>query len=1140
MIVTRPVVRAALALLCSLPAWSVRPTAATPSASIQDVYLEPLPATGISLHPAPAKAGANAADANNGGLNQAPVLSSLAGSTLTVDFPAGATLRGLAVPRVGWKDWAVPSEISIEADGINLGRFALKAPRHSPATGKPQRPDFPPIVTADIIDFGQPRSVRQLRVTVEKTETTGNKHGILKVCGYTSAPVSIDLNPVGGVSSDSEGVELTLNLAPATSPAASPASSTASASRGGLHLTALVRQFRRTTSMRAPLPPLVPGENRVRVCWEEFVEIESPGIPPLAPISPQHFHTLLIGADSLDKNEGDITVTSWSFIKTPGQRRSATIPLPAWEQIPRRQFAANSEGWRPGIPSDGFGRFGWVQNSGLLVGSVAPGRFGATAIDGNGGKQTATWNFRFGKATVQNWTRTTADWVSVRHQTHHDLTAEMRNELEAKAPELLREERRFPPEIVTASVLAPGFLLDSMDRLIVIEPAPDKKTTGPVPASPRLLISGATGLRWLTPSAREPLPGAALSEGWIIVTWPGLDGIPLLLALQRKPVSIKTDGAALEITFGGPLGRIGVSYPSGYYEHGSGNAGATSTDETLAGRARQIAAILRAYPLSATQEFRTPADAPDTVEIRETIRHLEWTNDWEEPSRRIAPLPPLARFAADQGYPVKLPSSFLPGFDWPTKTGPYTAVEGNAVTWRLPVPDFGTRLYLRPSGPDPLSDHVAKTIPASTAFPHLVTTTPQSLQVDSLNMWFRRASSSLALPFLNDTQRHDFLAAWRHRVDDTLRPNAWFLRTEPFSRSAYPVSFGWIERNTGTLGDVNSGIGATLYGAWAYARSGGDWPFIEQKWPAIRGALEYYLVQHDWNNMQTGAREHSGSSAIDMDGIGYEGAVAFAAMSQELGYADEAALGRLLMARLSLSACMRWLGPAWTRPGLPREQWKSVGVGFSEFAGFDTFGARHGGPDHASGEIALSLSWVGQFPELYHAHLQGLGRDFWQWFEQDFVEKKMQDWRKDHPGNRNNHPANIAAHLYLRGLLGAPTSELLDELSRQGKWGLEPGTLVAQENAALYAMIAGRDFPVTLVSWGRAAVKEAGFDRVARRAHLEFSGTQPLTLTLAVTATPNAIRINGAPVPADAVLSVRGQIQLALPAGDSRVELQFP
>jgi hypothetical protein len=1057
------------------------------------------------------------------------MLAPLAGATLTLDFPANTTLRGLAIPRVGWADWAVPAEISVTADGVRLGRFTLQAPRHNPDDKKPD-PQKPRIVTTDVLDFGQPRSVRQLRVTVEKTDTTGNKHGALKICGYKHAPIRIDLNPVGGVPANSEGVELHLHL-DSPKPLA------------GQSLAASVYQFRRTTTLRAPLPTLAPGENRIRIRWEQFAET---GLPRLAPISPQHFNTLHIGATPPGKNAPGLSLATWRFLQTPpGIARAPAIPTPAWEQLPRRDFTPDAEGWRPGIPTDGFGRFGWTQNNGLLVGSLAPDRFTATAIDGKGNRQTANWTFRLGDATLQSWTRTTADQVSVRHDTRYDFSGEMRNELAAKAPELLKETRF--PQAITASILAPGFLLDSRDKKLLIEATATRPGETRWTA-PRILAPTTTGLRWIKPG--EPLAGATLAEGWIIAEWPDREALPLMLALQKKPATIRGHGAALEITFEAELGRLGVAFPSGYHHRHASPA--TATDDALAHRARQIAAILRAYPHTTTQHFRTPADDPASIEIRETTRHLEWTNDWAEPARRVAPLPPLVRFAADQGYPVKLSAEttapeFLPHFAWPTKTGNYTAVEGDTLHYRLPVPPRDTRLYLRPAGSDTLADHIAAALPGARP-------DPGKLATDGLNAWWMTAPSSLALTLLDPGQREKFLEAWRIRIDQTLRPNAWFLRREPFSQAAYPVSFGWIETSTGTLGDLNSGLGAVLYAAWAYARCSGDWPLIAQNWPALRGALEYYLVQHDWNNMQTGAREHSGSSAIDMDGIGYEGAIAYAAMSEQLGYADDAALGRLLAARLGLSTVIRWLGPAWTRPGLPREQWTSVGVGLSEFAGFDTFGARHGGPDHAAGEIALSLSWVGQYPELYDLHLRGAGRDFWQWFEHDFVEKKMENWRKDHPGNRNNHPANIAAHLYMRGLLGAPLAELRDELSRQAKWGLEPHGDIARENAALYAMLVGRDFPVSLTSWGRAAVLEAVYDDAQKRATLRFRSDRPGELTLALAphaAPPASVLLNGKPVrpeittataTASATTSTTAAttLRLPLPEGESRYEISFP
>lgn len=927
----------------------------------------------------------------------------------------------------------------------------------------------------------------------------------------TPSPMLMDLRITHGVPADSVGVEISVD-------ASSKIEAPVFIARG--------YQFRKMRELHLPLPAFDIGANRVRVFWNQL-----PSDPELLEtLTAIHFNELEIISDN--GSPVDARLISWDYIKGP----AGTAEQPAWNCIKQRDFSADSEGWRAGIPVDGFGRFGWLPSSGLLVGSLHSDGFEVRAITETGENLHGVWQVRLGDASLPIWERTRTDWTTVEHTAFYDYAVEMKNELAAKAPQLLKETRQ--PQRLLGSVLAPGFLIDSNARSLVLTPGivrddPTKsKSASKVKAEaysgrqdiqPRIFVPTREGNRWL--ARGEELTGDRLSEGWLVAVWPGREAMPILLVLQKIPSRVKVENEDLQITFSEALGRVGVSYPAGYRAWNNGS------DQSLAEKSRKLAAIMRAYPVGCTQQFRI-TEAGNAVEIRETFRHLIWDNAWAEPANRIAPVAPLLSFAADNDYPLTLPKTRR-DMDWPTKTGPYMAVPGGEVVYTLPIPPTGTRLYLRPEGVDPMADGIAKELLAAATLREDIW-----LRTDCLRSWWMWAPSSLALPLFDEEQRAEYLRRWRWTIDHNLLPHVWYSRTEPFSGARYPVSFGWVEGTTRTLGDINSGLGAVLYGVWSYARSSGDWELVKERWPVIRGAIEYFIVQHDWCHMQSGAREHSGSSAIDMDGIGYEGVVAFTAMAEALGRDDDAALGRLLVARLAVPTVVRWLGQKWIQPNQKHEDWERIGVGLSEVWGFDFLGAKEGGPDYVASELALSLSWAGQFPELYKLHLWGLGDDFWRWFQDDYIENKIEDWRKNHPGHRNNHSANITAHLYMRSLLGASSAILRDELQKQKNWGMVPKKAVAQENAGFYALMIGREFPVSLLSWGYAGVKKAEYSMARREAVLEFQSEQSFPLVLELSQNPKAVTIN------DSVVSriniVRKQITLNIPAGNSRVILQFP
>lgn len=932
----------------------------------------------------------------------------------------------------------------------------------------------------------------------------GSGSSVSKTVLTAASGLKIDFHTTQGVPLESDGIELVLE---------------AEAPRAGLILVGRGYLFRSKRELPMGLAPLRAGENRVHVRWSAMEAATG----ALGAIKPVNFSELEV----VDPQKRDgLKLARWRFLPNEGQPK-----LAPWEQIRKRSFEVRDDGWRKGIPSDGFGRFGWLQNSGLLVGELRTDGFGGEAIGKDGAVYKAFWRLQLGAATNLAWSRTHADWVHVEHAARYDLSNESKNELMEKAPELVTEIRR--PQRLVGSILAPGILIDSFDRTLTLTPqAPDKAEQSAVSGSVRLLVPTQTGLRWL--AAKETITGEQMAEGWFIAVWPEHTALPMLIAPKLKPSLVKTTARSLEMEFPASLERVAVGFPAGYRAWQENTTASPQMTETeLADQARLLSAVLRAYPIGANQDFKQSTRGADVLEVRETILHLFWDNAWGEPARQIAPISPVLAFAQEQGYPVHLPTNWIQGINWPTKAGPYRAVEGAEIRYEIPVPESGLRIYLRPAGSDVLGDAVAAAITAANQAGH-----DKWLERDSLAGWWLRAPSSLALTLLNESQRDDFLRNWRLVLDRNLRPHAWSLRVEPFSGARYPVSFGWVERHTETLGDVNSGVGALLYGVWAYARSSGDWKFVEDRWGLLRGALEYFLVENDWAYFTTGAREHSGSSAIDMDGIAYEGVVAYAEMAKALGREDDEALGRFLMARLAVPTSIRWLGKLWTQPGLDRSAWTKIGVGFSEFAGFDFLPSREGGPDHASSELALSLSWVGQYPELYSLHRWALGDDFWRWFEYDYVEKKLVDWRADHQGNRNNHAANITAHLYQRALLGESTQVLRDELVKQGTWAMNPSGPTARENAPFYAMLLGRDFPVSLVSWGRAGLIAAQYDATTKRGTLTFSADRPEAVTLALQKRPLQVIVNGQETmlrfaSGDAV----GHFEV--PAGKSNVELIF-
>jgi hypothetical protein len=853
------------------------------------------------------------------------------------------------------------------------------------------------------------------------------------------------------------------------------------------------RRFRHV--VRSTLQRPWPADGVLTLRWDEFqAAADEDGALPAS------------GMESIEVTDaaGRVAVAATVEALVPG-----AVESPAWAGLPAVAGAPDAEGWRPGIPSWGFGRFGWRPFNGMLCGEARDWRLTAECCDDHGKRQQLKYAVRPGAAGGElQILRRQVDWTGV------DLVTQLKPAAaagEARAGHAFgADDGRLRVCTLTTSILVPGVLVDCAEsELALVRPEPD------APA-PRLAGVDAGGqVRWLEPGA------PALGEGWLLVVWPDSPALPLLIAPQHRPSAIEVAAGTVTLRFAGPAGKVGIGQPSGWRPAPAGE----DAPAALAPACRRLAAQLRAYPRSARQSFRLAGQA---VEVRERFTHQLWDNDWAEVAEPVAPAPPQASFAADQGYGVGWPAGAPADLGPSTRYGPWRGWRGHEACWSLPVPDHRQELHLRPLG-DPLVAALAERLVEPRSQPKRNTglVRPE----DALSGFWLNTPAALAITLLDPEPRRLFLERWREALDKALDPAVWHLRREPFSGAAYPVSFAWRERSSDTLGDVNSGLGGMLTAAALYARTSGDWAWAGRNWPAIDGMLRYFLVQHDWTHMQGPAREHSGSSAIDMDVISTAGVAGYVALADGLGRADDAALGRLLLARLGLSLGFRWAGLRWERPGQPMEQWPGVTHGFAEYRGWDYLGFDWG-PDHVHGELALGLSWMGNYAPVYRQHLRALGPDFWRWWEYEAVGKRLADWRSDHKGNRNNHPANVCSNLYLRAMLGASTEELRGELERQ-PWGLKPGGESAKENAGFYALLLGRAAPLRLIDWGRAEPLSATWD--SGTATLDFITGSPEVVTLQLDRAPVGATLDGQAI----AIPLAGEQLVALPAGSHRLVLRF-
>lgn len=845
----------------------------------------------------------------------------------------------------------------------------------------------------------------------------------------------------------------------------------------GAELVATAYRWRTDVLWRAPLPPVAPPGADVTIPWTSFVCPDDPA----SAATPRAIDSLALVAPG---------AAAVSLRASPA---GDALPPPPLLSLPPFDAPPDEDGWRPGIPADGFGRFGYIPDgNGLLTFTLdADSLFCHAAGDGN----VIRYYFGNGGRQTMPWRRDTANSTTLFDTRLLRFDGTSGPTVESKAYGAFDASRL--PETRIASILAPGVLLRSHEAVFTIAPEADR-------GEPRLLVPTAGGAVWRVfgesgeAGAQNGIDLSDLSEGWCAVSFAGKPELPLLVAFDRKPLRAVRDGRGLGFAFGAPRGFVGLGTPFGFRPAPAGDT------EALAAACRRLAELLRNYPVRCDMRFRVDADA---VEFEERPAFLRWTNEWGESGVPRVPCPPLVAFAADRGLGVSFPDGA------PDETGPDTRY-GPYRTWRFadtPVARYrlprGERRFTlpprpvggRPGDPSSAATRAAEVSAAIAEWFRERVPGPAGHKTDSLTGWWHFASAATALPLLCADAREDIGRRWAVRIREAFADRAWHVRREPHSGREYPLSFAWMDGSRLVLGDANSGVGAALSAAESYARFTGDWAFVRDNWQRLRRIPLYFLYAHDWTMLTTGAREHTAASAIDMDTAAYEGVAALARLAEALGEPDALATAEMLLARLALSMCAKWHGPGWPRPGVPHAEWPACGIGFSE-TGFDAMSAERGTPDHVNGEVALNYAWIGCFPDVFRLLFERNGPAFWRDHEYSFVEHRIPDWRVKHPGRRNCHHGNVLPHLYMRMLLGAPDSEIADELARQ-RFD-RPHRYAAAECAGFYAFWLGRHAPVRLLEWLPARLVSFDWDESFGTVRAEFESDAPFRVSFECDAAP--------------------------------------
>lgn len=916
-----------------------------------------------------------------------------------------------------------------------------------------------------------------------------------------------------------------------------------------------------TTTLEVTLQPVAPPTPSVVVdlkcmddgVWRARVPL---GDGPLR-LAPQDFAPRVVGkTDDLLRFVMAVSVT----VTADGGPESAALPgkvrwlgddgtVYPWERDPAPvEGKAGRSCWWPGLHRNNAGHFAWrYEPNGLLVDNVdfgqinrswywfKPGRqesfqlnFGVPGLSGGGLKAQATGDEGPAKTGLERLMTyqsqrdpcaadaVSADWTSLR----------WRRKLETEGGRRYDQELRYSTLAcgIQVETDAPNFELSFQDA---------DHTRGPA----GIILPQGDGVRVLGPA--EGLDPAAMTDNWLLLM--AADGgpeIPVMLVFQRRPGSVEWAGDRVVLGREAGIGTLCIGSPFGVVPQAPEMLQSWREDPSQipVAKLRRFARLLAGYPWSCEEQFRVK---DGWVEIRDRVGFLPWEDDWQTSPERRAPLPPLVAYSIQRGY---LPAECAPGLEdlgWPTKWGPYWVAEGEALTYRLPIPECRDYAALGMSaGPEvaalgkaldnSLSAqalqrlHVEK--PAPGIFPHCAAHDMYA------GAW--RCANFLS-PELREQMRRDAGVA----ILGALAPQNYRLRRDIVTGATYQTcTFAWGHRDSPNgegMADVDYWQGLVLYGINTYAKYSGDWQALKPHWATIRSLASYWEALNSWALMGPGAREAGEMYHGDMATAGFAGLVGFRNLTRVLGTAYQRDLAQYLLARnaVPMVAKFGFLGYARTM-----DQQEARGgqpcIGFGELWTASFPGINPAVRDLGYGDLWWHTGCIGpqsSQPEAMDLLMERCPDDMAQW--EAAVRAACPD-----EALLSHDEIRVPPHLLLRAYLGGAMLDNARDLGNRWRDGYLP------RDAHVAAMIVAWDCPVRLVEWTPARILSARWEAATRCARIEVEagrGGAAVSWDQMGTEAPVSLDGRAASVQRGAKHGGRTLVTLRVPAGRHEIRVEM-
>jgi hypothetical protein len=1014
----------------------------------------------------------------------------LEGSTTTIEFKEPREIKELALMQGGMKEWALPKDLLLRADGKDVAKVTLE--------------NAPEVAQAVPLN----RIVGRLEIKVlsvyndeARKQRWGGFAGIAEAAFGANEWV-LEMEPL-----QDHQRELRLTIE-------APVATTAKV-WGTIGQKSRFMRFE-----LAPLP-LKAGKHDYVVSMDDLKPAEKFGYD----LHARHLERLFVTGP-------DETVAVRLHAVEPTRARVAEE---GWEALPPLNFPTreiDGKTWTEGHSYRTAGRFSNSTYNGLVNEVVSGNWIRVYTANGDNIHRRQDYDFAIEGFDVDDTDSTAELWKVKRSAWNPE-----REKVKANWTTMVMDRvgENGVTARLTTGLLAPGFLIDTPKSLTFSSRgggslpvrsgapdedearflAPEKSKSGKPMIGPSAILTSEGVLT-------GPQTISKLREPWFVAIWGLQDGKPTFWGDKATAVLFTSDSAgSIEWTATSlklPEGRWGVATAF----HGLLNDGWEPARVTQ--RARQLTRMLRTYPVDCREFYLVEKDA---VRIRDEFRYERWGNpEWQAPD--YASIPPLYSWARDSvkwtGVPAGSASSQEAGIKTPI--GPFRWVEGAALEYSLPRVNVHHAAWPRREEFADTYKSMGEDIVAT------INATPGVRPVNRpwiLGYHNRWSQGILGGAYHEPEALKALVDLGKQSVERMYAPASWIYRRELFTQEPYQ-SRGWLDLSTLPVmfGDPNSEVGQAAYSTYLYALYSGDWATIRRLWPRIMETVRGFEIMNDWAIPGTTSREAVKYGSIDMDTISYAGVTAMQRMATVLGEKTDADRLAYLQTKISAATSLRlnftqYLDPEGKSPRL-------FGVGFAE----DGPAIERAAPDSSRGmdKVAMCLTWTGEMPDMYALHLNLLGKDFFTKFQKEFMDVEFAGWRTM-GYNQSRTAAHIANRAWLPDWPADGIRADLDIWLKHTKKELTP--YVA---AGMFGAYTAHETGVYIVGWEPARFVSSRYEHAKRVLAVDLDNPAPFELKVHSRTPVAELKLNGRPLPLTLVRSA-GEFHTVSLSGGGQVEIRF-